>query len=656
MKVFTDIAQNGKSQTEVTSVTTPAGKKYYNEGNLGAATQSVTGLLTASDKTKLDGIAAGANKTVVDSSLSTSSANPVQNNIVTTALAGKAAAIHTHSYTDCIIGGGNEKEYIRSLGAKLPVVFGNVFHGLPASAVTIEKSTDSGSTWTDMGISDAVKRNLVCDLTANGIGFNIKSNVGTAYQFRVTIDAAAKGFYGWMDRIYMKISTNGTNDCWCSIYTCAANATAYTLRGTYTISGWSGWNSVPFAYVVYQSASSGQVRYIRLVFGGNHTSTAYTGLSLVRLFGTAYQKWAIPNTMNESGVPYTVDPDLNTTFPAQVAAGKHINSSYNSASYFLMGDGSVATKKNLTSVSHCGWTSTAADALLVPTMNTIACWNGAYNSGGTSNLTYCIKGAFGSFATKSSLAFSELTDKPTTLSGYGITNFLVQSSTTISSDDWRTQSGILRCGAQSGFPSSLGVLFSAYGGSDTFGQLYFNYATNADVYARTGVTSASPAWVRLLNANNYSSYALPLSGGTLTGALTVRSTITATGAISSSTGIWSAGYVSARGQDTSSDIALKKDFSPIGNALEYVKGTHFTRFRWKDGGGESIGIIAQEEERREYGFLVRHHEGVGHLTYDYAASTALLGAALQEEDRKVEELKTRIIELENEIKNLKLCR
>ena len=190
MKVFTDIAQNGKSQTEVTSVTTPAGKKYYNEGNLGAATQSVTGLLTASDKTKLDGIAAGANKTVVDSSLSTSSANPVQNNIVTTALAGKAAAIHTHSYTDCIIGGGNEKEYIRSLGAKLPVVFGNVFHGLPASAVTIEKSTDSGSTWTDMGISDAVKRNLVCDLTANGIGFNIKSNVGTAYQFRVTIDDA----------------------------------------------------------------------------------------------------------------------------------------------------------------------------------------------------------------------------------------------------------------------------------------------------------------------------------------------------------------------------------------------------------------------------------------------------------------------------------
>lgn len=124
------------------------------------------------------------------------------------------------------------------------------------------------------------------------------------------------------------------------------------------------------------------------------------------------------------------------------------------------------------------------------------------------------------------------------------------------------------------------------------------------------------------------------------------------GVAHATTGIYSDGYVSARGQDTSSDIRLKTDFRPLDGALEYIRGTHFTRFRWRDG-GESVGIIAQEERGREYGFLVRSHGEIGHLTYDYAASTALLGAALQEEDEKVEALKKRVKELENELNKLK---
>ena len=125
------------------------------------------------------------------------------------------------------------------------------------------------------------------------------------------------------------------------------------------------------------------------------------------------------------------------------------------------------------------------------------------------------------------------------------------------------------------------------------------------------------------------------------------------GVAHATTGIYSDGYVSARGQDTSSDIRLKTDFRPLAGTLEYIRGTHFTRFRWKDGSGESVGIIAQEERDREYGFLVRSHGEIGHLTYDYAASTALLGAALQEEDDKVEALKKRVKELENELNKLK---
>ena len=63
-------------------------------------TTSVNGLMSKEDKSKLDGIATEANKTVVDSSLSSSSTNPVQNKVVNSALNGKANSSHSHSISN----------------------------------------------------------------------------------------------------------------------------------------------------------------------------------------------------------------------------------------------------------------------------------------------------------------------------------------------------------------------------------------------------------------------------------------------------------------------------------------------------------------------------------------------------------------------------
>ena len=54
------------------------------------ATTSAAGLMSAADKTKLDGIAEGATKITVDSELSSTSTNPVQNKAVKGALDAKA--------------------------------------------------------------------------------------------------------------------------------------------------------------------------------------------------------------------------------------------------------------------------------------------------------------------------------------------------------------------------------------------------------------------------------------------------------------------------------------------------------------------------------------------------------------------------------------
>lgn len=75
--------------------TNPVQNKVINSALSGKASTSVAttntnGLMSAADKTKLDGIASGANKTIVDTTLSDTSTNPVQNKVIKAALSSKA--------------------------------------------------------------------------------------------------------------------------------------------------------------------------------------------------------------------------------------------------------------------------------------------------------------------------------------------------------------------------------------------------------------------------------------------------------------------------------------------------------------------------------------------------------------------------------------
>lgn len=65
---------------------------YDGTSNVSAidATESASGLMSAADKIKLNGIAKGATKVVVDTALSSTSTNPVQNKVINSALSGKA--------------------------------------------------------------------------------------------------------------------------------------------------------------------------------------------------------------------------------------------------------------------------------------------------------------------------------------------------------------------------------------------------------------------------------------------------------------------------------------------------------------------------------------------------------------------------------------
>lgn len=94
------------------------------------ATTSAAGLMSASDKSKLNGIATGATKTTVDSALSSTSTNPVQNKVVDSALAGKASTAVATTSANGLMSSG-DKSIVNAL---------------------------SGSTWTPVTISGATNR------------------------------------------------------------------------------------------------------------------------------------------------------------------------------------------------------------------------------------------------------------------------------------------------------------------------------------------------------------------------------------------------------------------------------------------------------------------------------------------------------------------
>ena len=98
------------------------------------ATQDANGLMSSTDKKKLDGIAAGATRVLVNNELSATSGDAIMNKVVyaavqalTTALSGKAPTVHTHvmaNITDLSI----DAEPAQNSGN--PVSSGGVFSAL----------------------------------------------------------------------------------------------------------------------------------------------------------------------------------------------------------------------------------------------------------------------------------------------------------------------------------------------------------------------------------------------------------------------------------------------------------------------------------------------------------------------------------------------
>ena len=128
------------------------------------------------------------------------------------------------------------------------------------------------------------------------------------------------------------------------------------------------------------------------------------------------------------------------------------------------------------------------------------------------------------------------------------------------------------------------------------------------------------------------------------------------GTIYGKVGIWSDGYVSAKGQNTSSDMRLKNVLNEVVLGVKDIANAPSMRFSWKNSGGVDVGSSAQYWQKL-LPDAVKERDGMLEMQY---ANIALLSAIalaknVETHEERIARLERENKELRNEINVMKGC-
>lgn len=267
-----------------------------------------TASYTAADKKKLDGIAAGATKVAVDSALSATSINPVQNKAVKAALDSKSAASHTHAMiTNSMLnigGANNAARWVR---------LGTLVSGGDASSALIR----------------------VC----SGNGFNANAYQNASFEIQIKdgyqyTQSAAKACGVTVYRIN------------CGTVKVKVIPTAHNTYVVWVYLPWGNWNGNYAVYGKYKSWTSQQ-----LIQSEEPEDTAADTAYYDQAFLTSTVAQA--NTLTDSG---WVDV---SNFKADISSFSQITTSFRKYGDIVFIRGRVQPKSNMTSISLCSTASTS---------------------------------------------------------------------------------------------------------------------------------------------------------------------------------------------------------------------------------------------------------------------------------------------------------
>jgi hypothetical protein len=279
------------------------------------------------------------------------------------------------------------------------------------------------------------------------------------------------------------------------------------------------------------------------------------------------------------------------------------------------------------------WTGVAiADAKIASSSN----WNTAYGWGNHAGL-YASSGHTHTFAS--------LTSKPTTISGYGITDAITTGNIGSQSVNYASSAGSVAWTNVSGRPTALSQFTNDLGlggaavtiqdsaPAGTAGKLWWESDTGKlKVYYGSAWVDASP----IPDMSLYYSKA----GGSINGDVTVSQTLTVVG------------NTLIQGVLTeTSDISLKENILPLENSLDKVMKLNGVSFNKKATPNmQEIGFIAQEVEAIIPDLVTETGEGI--KTVSYSRVTAVLVETIKEQQTQINELKEMVNTLTKKLDNL----
>lgn len=262
------------------------------------------------------------NKITIDTALSSTSTNPVQNKVVNTALSGKASSTHTHTLNQVTSSSFNTTGSVDYISRSLvPYISGTKFYGMPAAAITVEYSRDAGATWIDYGLDDSTKMRI---FDHSGVSLYLgkastKADNSINNMLRITIDATkSDGRYLSTDSMFTWMSSSGNTTC-VTLEVASYNAptTFRTIVDNAPINGWSGPNMSHYGSITFGGSTAGSNspnnQFYRLTYKQTAINSNYSSalISDIRFFGSTL--WGggttISTNMLKQGAPYSVRLD-----------------------------------------------------------------------------------------------------------------------------------------------------------------------------------------------------------------------------------------------------------------------------------------------------------------------------------------------------------
>lgn len=199
-----------------------------------------------------------------------------------------------------------------------------------AAGVTIEYSTNGGSTWSDYGASEAIKLGLTSTSAGLYLGKHNTNGTGTANdRLRITFDTSLSAIYTQLNKFVLLVSTNGASGFTCTIdaATNGAPTTFHTFADHIPLNGWSGYNVINTSTITTYGNSSSQYQKLRFTFAQTAANSNYTSASVNTILGFGGVGWTTPSNMAKNGHIYSFDSQQNVIFPSNLKAN-YIESSW----------------------------------------------------------------------------------------------------------------------------------------------------------------------------------------------------------------------------------------------------------------------------------------------------------------------------------------